>query len=89
MNRLESRVRKLEAIRGTNPLEELDRHGLKALLITIEAQIEAEQRGGVPELTETALAKHGMTLAEFNQASSQLTPAFWVRLTLRGRRYEQ
>jgi hypothetical protein len=80
LNRLEHRVRKLEALRGTNPLEELDDHGLKALLIILGAQIEAEERGGVPEITEAALAKQRMTLPECDEASRQFTPAFWGRL---------
>ena len=80
MNRLETRIRKLEAIRGTNPLDELDDHGQKALLIIFEAQTEAEKRGGTLEITEAALAEHRMTLLEFDQASRQLTPAFCARL---------
>jgi hypothetical protein len=80
LNRLENRVRKLEALRGTNPLQQLDDHGRKALLIILEAQIEAEQRGGTPEIAEAALAEHRMTLPEFDEASRQFTPAFWGRL---------
>ena len=88
MNRLEGRVRKLEALRGTNPLDELDNHGRKALLIIFRAQIEAEERGGVVEITEAALAERKMTIPEFNEASRQFTPAFWARLEahMEGRR---
>jgi hypothetical protein len=88
LNRLESRVRKLEALRGTNPFEELDDHGLKALLIALGAQVEAEERGGMVEITEAALAEQRMTLPEFDEASRQFTPAFWARLEahMEGRR---
>jgi hypothetical protein len=72
LNRLESRVRKLEAIRGTDPFEEFDDHGLKALLIALEAQMEVAERGGVVEITEAALAKQRMTLPEFDEASASL-----------------
>jgi hypothetical protein len=88
LNRLESRVRKLEALRGTNPFEELDDHGLKPLLIILRAQIEVQECGGLPEITEAALAEQRMTLPEFDEASRQFTPAFWARLEahMEGRR---
>jgi hypothetical protein len=80
LNRLENRVRKLEALRGTDAIGGLDDHGLKALLIIVRAQIVAEKRGGLPEITEAALAEQRMTLPEFEEASRQFTPAFWARL---------
>jgi hypothetical protein len=49
-------------------------------LIILRAQIEVQERGGVVEITEAALAEQRMTFPEFDEASRQFTPAFWARL---------
>ena len=79
-SRFEARLRKLEALKGGNPMDGLEPHELKALLIVFNALIAAEQSGSSPEVTNEMLAEKRMSLDEFNKASARFTPAFCQRL---------
>jgi hypothetical protein len=76
-SRLEARLRKLEAVHGTHPLEQLEPDELTALLIVAEA---AGPESATPEITSELLAKHKMSREVFEKASEALTPAFWDRV---------